>query len=177
MTVNAPPPRSPFTSSVGRAQRRSRVEYPSSPCSVETPTSARYASSSKGTRPSAARSASASGSTWSSKPGTATVPSPWCNVATMRARAEFGFWTAPPWRPEWRSAAGPSTTRSSASRPFAAIAIDGSNRRIRTIRRDDQVGGELVTMSLQERTEARAADLLLALDQEADVEGKPTVCS
>ena len=68
------------------------------------------------------------------------------------------------------------TTRSSASRPFAAIAIDGSDEPPhRAVGRDHEVGRELVAMLAQDAGEARAADLLLALEQEADVQRQRAV--
>jgi hypothetical protein len=42
----------------------------------------------------------------------------------------------------------------------------------RAVGRDDEIGCELAAMLVEEMPEVRAADLLLALDQEADVERK-----
>src|ERR1051326_7049668 len=45
------------------------------------------------------------------------------------ASAWSGFATAPPWRPECRSLAGPVSVSSSAARPRLATVIDGSSMR------------------------------------------------
>ena len=89
----------------------------------------------------------------------------------MRASAWFGFCTAPPWRPECRSDAGPVTSMSSAEQ---ALGRDRHRRLARpphrAVGRHDEVGAQLVRVRAQERRQRRAADLLLALDQELDGE-------
>ena len=60
ITVKSPPPRTPFTSSVGRVQIRSRVVYPGSPCSARSADLRAVGLLVEGNRaPSAARSSSA----------------------------------------------------------------------------------------------------------------------
>ena len=91
----------------------------------------------------------------------------------MLASAWMGFGTAPPWRPEWRSAPAPVTTRSSPTSPRAATVSDGSlGRHMAPSADTTRSAGEPVAVLAQEGGEAGAADLLLSLEEEADVERK-----
>ena len=84
-----------------------------------------------------------------------------------------GFGTAPPWRPEWRSAPAPVTTRSSPTSPRAATVSDGSlGRHMAPSAETTRSAASRSRCSAQEAGEAGAADLLLSLEEEADVERK-----
>ena len=94
-----------------------------------------------------------------------------CSDATSCAIACSGFATPPPCRPECRSLAAPVSVNSSPASPRLATVSDGSSmRHIAPSAEMHDVGGEQLLVVANERVEAGAADLLLALEHELDVD-------
>ncbi len=163
----------PLTSAVGRAPTRSRVLKPASPASARDFVTSRNSASSKGTFANRSRSVGRQFEHVVVEAGTCTRPSSSCRAAASRAIAVAGFGIAPPNTPECRSRSGP--WKSTVASDQAAHAGD----RARHVGRDhagvgdhDDVAVEALTVLDQQVGEVRRARLLLALDQELQIDGR-----
>ena len=92
-------------------------------------------------------------------------------MVISRAIACNGLAMLPPWRPECRSLVAAVSVSSNPASPRLDTVSEGSSiRHIAPSARDHDIGGEQVFVLCDEFVEAGAADLLLALEHELDVD-------
>ena len=155
-------PSRPVIESAGLVQSRSTVEpSPIQSMPATAPDSARSRSSGYST--------SAAGPACS--PSTATLPRSSCRVAISRASVISESGTRPPHMPECTAWVSVRTSTSIRTRPAQAGGEGGhADVPVAGVGDHDDVGAEVVEVLLQQGRQGLGADLLLALDEEHDVD-------